>query len=626
MKLRYRINIKEFWNYCGFKLRRNQYKTHYWNRMPIFLRITSGYYIVGYIVFFVIANIYNHLAGYPAAKIENWIYNFIFAIFWPVVSYVVIRFAPRCMYFFLAVCEKDPEQELVLENGYLKTLKDTFLLNRVVQIEEKAGMLYLVYPMQCAQEEIIPIPQKAFENEKQKAEFLRFLKEEQKTAEQLTRYTLDNSIISVSADIRDEMAAEIMELSLSYQNLRKIENRLGDIIQILIWVLLGISVPYFAILTGSFIWFVTWTSVVLFARELTSTKRAKKRYLRDIRRGGIPELLGEWKMWCNQEGILLKHQEIYDFYDWKNISILIDTDEYYVLCDKHGNGFCVLPKTIWKDKNIYTNFRAICMNYGVKTKNAHTPARNHGKGNAIASLVVYIIFALFMSAIVFGPTLAMLPSLVEKSERIEEQEPVDAGPKEELVEEAKVSLDEQVKTLKKVGVQVPKTVKDNQEVFIQMSSSAAEEILNKPYVEILCSMGRVEDYGDGQQFSDQLHWLDTQNDYYSGKNYSYVLAALEAMSDGKLEFEVLEEVPYESIRFSFEGLEYEFDAERKEVFDHQYLAMLNEILEASGYEKTIYVCREPENYFFQKGDLMFLREMGWNKEFEAVVGFATEQP
>lgn len=180
MRLDYRLNIRQLWNYCGCKLRRNQYKTDYWSRMPIFLRITSGYYLAGYILFFTIANIFNRLAGYPAIKLENLIYNFIFALFWPVVSYIVIRFAPRYMYVFQAVREGGlKEQTLVVENGYLKNAKGSFLLNRTVQAEEKAGMLYLIYPMQCAQEEIIPIPQTAFENEQQRLKFLQLLNKEQ---------------------------------------------------------------------------------------------------------------------------------------------------------------------------------------------------------------------------------------------------------------------------------------------------------------------------------------------------------------------------------------------------------------------------------------------------------------
>lgn len=413
MRLNYRLNIRQLWNYCGCKLRRNQYKTDYWSRMPIFLRITSGYYLAGYILFFTIANIFNRLAGYPSIKLENLLYNIIFALFWPVLSYLVIRFAPRYMYAFQAVGEgRLKEQTLVVENGYLRTAQGSFLLNRTVRAEEKAGMLYLIYPMQCAQEEIIPIPQTVFEDEQQRFQFLQLLNKEQENAAQHSRDTLSNPTTVISAVISNEMAAKIMELSLAYQKLRKTENRLGDILQIAIWILIGISVPYFALFTGQPIWLLTWTAIVLLARELTSPKRAGKRYLRDIQRGGIPELLGEWKMWCSKEGILLRHQDILDFYQWQDISLLMDTDEYYVLCDRQGNMFCVLPKVLWKDETPFTNFRAICMNHGVKAKNAHTPGRNRGKGNSKANLVVYFLFALIMSGIVFGPTLAMIPLLM----------------------------------------------------------------------------------------------------------------------------------------------------------------------------------------------------------------------
>lgn len=413
MRLNYRLNIRQLWNYCGCKLRRNQYKTDYWSRMPIFLRITSGYYLAGYILFFTIANVFNRLAGYPSIKLENLLYNIIFALFWPVLSYLVIRFAPRYMYAFQAVGEgRLKEQTLVVENGYLRTAQGSFLLNRTVQAEEKAGMLYLIYPMQCAQEEIIPVPQTAFEDEQQRFQFLQLLNKEQENAAQHSRDTLSNPTTVISAVISNEMAAKIMEVSLSYQKLRKTENRLGDILQIAIWILIGISVPYFALFTGQPIWLLTWTAIVLLARDLTSSKRAGKRYLRDIQRGGIPELLGEWKMWCNKEGILLRHQDILDFYQWQDISILMDTDEYYVLCDRQGNMFCVLPKVLWKEETPFTNFRAICMNHGVKAKNAHTPGRNRGKGNSKANLVVYFLFALIMSGIVFGPTLAMIQLLM----------------------------------------------------------------------------------------------------------------------------------------------------------------------------------------------------------------------
>ncbi len=634
MRLTYRLNVKELWSYCGYKLRRNQYKTDYWSRMPIFLRITSGYYIVGYVLFFVVMQVYNNLAGYPAAKLESWVYNIAFALFWPLLFYVLIRFAPRYLYAFLVIREGGlKEQQLLLEKGYLRTTKQVFFLNRTVHVELKKGMLYLIYSMPCAQEEIVTIPMNAFESEQQKEEFLKLLKNEQEKAKIQAITAIDKPEVTVACNVGNDAAAHIMELSLFYQKLRKVENRLGDTIQILIWLLVSLSLPHFALLTGQMIWMVTWSFVVLFARELTSPKRAEKRYLRDIKRGCIPEILGEWKMQCGQEGILLKHQEIYDFYSWKDIFLLVDTDDEHVLCDKIGNMILALPKSIWKDAGNTFDFRALCVNYGVTLRNVHTDPRNRRNKNALAKLILYASGAVLMSAIVFGPTLAMIPSLIEKAEEVEEhrkweqeKEPIDAGPKDDLVDEAITALKEQVKNLEKMEIKVPKTVQDNQEVFIQMSSSAAEGILNKPYVETLCQMGRVEDYGDGPQISDQLHWLDTQNDYYSGKNYGYVLLALEAMSGGKLEFKILEEVPYEKIRFLFVEAEYEFTAESAEVFDHQYLTLLNELLEAAGSKKHIYICREPENYFFQKGDLMFLRDAEWAEEFEAVTGFATEKP
>lgn len=634
MRLTYHLNLKELWYYCGYKLRRNQYKTDYWSRMPIFLRITSGYYMVGYVLFLVTMQIYNNLAGHPPAKMENWIYNIAFALFWPLMSYVIIRFAPRYLYAFLEIRKGGlKERELLLDNGYLRLAKEAFFLNRTVYTEVKKGMLYLIYPMPCAQEAIIPIPTNVFETEQQKEYFLYLLKKEQETAELQAVTSIEKPEVIAACDIGNEAAAEIMELSLFYQKLRKAENRLGDALQILVWILIAISTPNFALLTGKTIWLVTWTFVVLFARELTSPKRAEKRYLRDIRRGYIPELLGEWKMQCGREGILLRYQGITEFYEWKDILIFIDTDDFYALFDKDENMILALPKAIWKNVESIFNFRALCINYGVKAKNAHTEPRNRGYKNATVKLLLSFLGALLMSGIVFGPTLMMIPSLVEKAEVVEEQrkweqekEPVDAGPKEDLVDEAIKALEDQVKTLEELEIKVPKTVQDNQEVFIQMSSSAGEGILNKPYVETLCQMGRIEDYGEDPQISDQIHWLDTQNDYYSGKNYSYVLLALKAMSGGKLEFDVLEEVPYEKICFSFEGMEYEFVAESADTFDHQYLTMLNELLEETGYEKNIYICREPENYFFQKGDLMFLRDKEWAEKFEIVTGFATEKP
>ncbi len=166
--------------------------------------------------FFAIASIFNRLAGYPAIKLENLLYNIIFALFWPVLSYIVIRFAPRYMYVFLAVREGGlKEQQLLLENGYLKNAQGNFLLNRTVQAEEKAGMLYLIYPMQCAQEEIIPIPQTAFEDEQQRLKFLQLLNKEQKNADQQSKDTLNNPTTVISAVISNEMAAKIIKQRLS---------------------------------------------------------------------------------------------------------------------------------------------------------------------------------------------------------------------------------------------------------------------------------------------------------------------------------------------------------------------------------------------------------------------------
>lgn len=633
MKLTYRLNIKELWDFSGYTLRRNQYKTDYWNRMPLFLRITSGYYLLNYLILLVTANAYNHFSGYPSAKLENWIYNIFYAVFLPIVFYLLVRFGPRYLYLFRAVRQGNlKERTIELSNGYLHMPQSTdLLLNREVQVEQKKGMWYLIYPLPCADELVIPIPERAFESNRQKEGLSELLKRERENAEKQAVISIEKPLVTVTCNLGYEAAADIMELSLRYQEQRKA--RLGNIFQLIIWFLVGFSTPYLAVITGQMIWLLTWTFVVLFARELTKPERAEKRYRRDIQNGAIPELLGDWKMICGQEGLLLNYHGISDFYRWSEISLLADTDEHYVLCNQQGNMICALPKDLWNVENLQFNFRALCMNYGVKAKNAHTEPRNRGKKAAKANLIAYLVLAVIMTGISFLPILSMIPSIVEKAEKFEEEQKwvqeektIEAGPKDELVDEAIDALDEQIKILEKLGIQVPKTVQQNQETFAQMSSSAAEEIIEKPYVDTLCRMGRVEDYGDGAQFSDQIHWLDTQNDYYSGKNYSYILEALNAMSDGELRFKILEETPYENIRFSLDGLEYEFAAESSQIFDHQYLTMLNEILEAAGYDKTIYICREPENYFFRKGDLMFLREDGWGEKFEETTGFVTEQP
>lgn len=324
---------------------------------------------------------------------------------------------------------------------------------------------------------------------------------------------------------------------------------------------------------------------------------------------------GLWQVSLTEEGVSqTMPADIKNVYLWTSLVWLVETEEAFYLFHKDKKHFVMIAKESFQSWEQVRFFHQMCADHGIQKV---VPKK-------VRYMPLWLLVALFVVCL-----LALFGIAIVRAALTKKDEPgVVSGDVYE-----RISLEEQVKVLKSLGLHVP------EETAASVRSSMEEYgmydlVEESPYTWLLTDMGAptYDEEWNVTGYAADVFWFDFEG-FDISTDYIHILNGMLALAEGSCLDDVTDiredmtDADWESgrgtvtVSLRWKGEPYEWDMEMyNDWIDASVLGILNPLLEQEGSQESFYATGDNG-----QGAIVFFCTQEWAEQFTQKTGLVLEK-
>lgn len=333
---------------------------------------------------------------------------------------------------------------------------------------------------------------------------------------------------------------------------------------------------------------------------------------------------GLWQVSLTDEGIFVNlPYGIHDFYAWESLAWLVETGEAFYVFHKDKKRFIMIGKESFRDWDQVALLHQMCQSMGIKK----VPAKKMHYLPDWAFVVIVVLFALVCMCVFVGSIFLQVRQSDRTGSKTYEKEGFGS-----VYYPDYVPLDQQVKVLRLLGIEVPEETVSSVREFME-EYDMYYQVEGSPYTWLLMDLGGP-DYDEEWNivgYSEDVFWfdfegLDISTDYINVLNGMAALAKGSCLDEVKDICENTDAVDWErgrgtiTVSLTYQGQLYLYDMEvYNDWIDGNVLGIYNLFLEQEKSQKFFYATGDNG-----QGAIVFYCTPVWAEEFMHKTGLVLE--